>query len=96
MESEKLELYHDLVSQPSRAVKALLDAGEIEYENKRLPFAEKAWKEEWFDKMSGGHNHIPFLKVNDDFGISESASQLRYLGTVHAEKLSAGIYPTEL
>ena len=94
--SDQLELYWFLGGQPSRAVKTLLDMGQIEHVEKITDFGKKEHREEWFDKMTEGHLTLPYLKVGDDFGISESASQLRYIATAYAEKLPAGIYPQEL
>jgi len=64
--------------------------------DKVVDYAAKAHREEWYSKLTDGHPTLPYLKINEEFGISESASQLRYIATAYAEKLPAGIYPTEL
>ena len=97
MSTDKLTLYHIYAGQPSRAVRALLAAGNVECEQKEIDFGGGGYKTPEFLELSGGHAHVPLLVINDgEWSISESASILRYIATAHADSLPAGMYPTDL
>ena len=66
MESSEsvLTLYWNIMSQPSRSVKALLKAGKIPHETESIDIMNKVQKKEEFTAINP-RQMVPFLKVGD-------------------------------
>ena len=81
-----LTLYWDLISQPARAVKAVIDLGKLEAELINVDLLKGENKSpEYLSKNP--HGKIPFL-VHGDFKLAESNAILVYLCEAFPEKLS--------
>lgn len=81
-----LTLYWNLISQPARAVKAVVDLGKLEAEFVNVDlFKGEAKSPEFLSKNP--HGKVPFL-VHGDFKLGESNAILVYLCEAFPEKLS--------
>ena len=81
-----LTLYYNPISQPSRAVLAILAMGEIKYEGKVIDLNAQEQKSEAYLKINP-LGTVPTL-VHDDYTLSESNAILEYLCDSFPEKLS--------
>ena len=91
MSEQKIVLYWNIGSQPARAVRSLLIAGDIEHEDKHLDlFAGEHRKPEYLAINPSGC--LPFITV-DGKPMYESAAILRYLARKHPSLHS--FYPVE-
>ena len=75
--TEGITLYWNLMSQPSRAVKALLIAGNIPHKEVTLDLLKQETKGEDYTQINP-KQVIPFIKEGD-FGLGESNAILKYL-----------------
>eukprot|EP00347_Sterkiella_histriomuscorum_P018942 403343567 len=74
---EGITLYWNIVSQPSRSVKALLLAGNVPHKDVSINIMAQEQKGEEFTKVNP-RQLVPFIK-DGDFGLSESNAILKYL-----------------
>ena len=77
MESGDLTLYYSLVSQPSRAVKALLNIGKVAFNEVSIDLGKNEQHGEEFLKVNP-RGQVPFI-VEGDFKLGESNAILKYL-----------------
>lgn len=73
----ELKLYWDIQSQPSRALKALLDAGDVPHESIHIEIMKGEHKAEAYKTMNPGGS-LPFITIDGE-SLFESAAILRYL-----------------
>ena len=73
----ELKLYWDIQSQPSRALKALIDAGDVPHESIHIEIMKGEHKAEAYKTMNPGGS-LPFITIDGE-SLFESAAILRYL-----------------
>jgi len=72
-----LTLYYSLVSQPSRAVKTLIDIGKVKHKEVHVDIMKGEHKKEEFVAINP-RSLVPFI-VEGDFKLGESNAVLKYL-----------------
>ena len=89
----KLTLYYNLLSQPSRTVKAVLKIGNVEHEEVSIDIFKGENKTEDFLKINKG-GMIPCI-VDGDFHLGESNAILKYLCETRPS-IPAHLWPTDI
>ena len=75
VDNNNLKLYLIPESQPCRSVKALLLLGGVDFEEILVDVVRtREHHQPEFKKLSGNHLHVPLLRINDEWSITESAS----------------------
>lgn len=77
VEETQFTLYWNIGSQPSRAVKTLLDAGKVPHKAETIDIMKGLHKGEEFLKINP-RGQIPYIK-DGDFGLPESNAILKYI-----------------
>ena len=80
LQSAKIDLYWNMFSQPSRAVKSLLDAGNVKYSDHHLDLFKGEHKQPDILKINPA-GQVPFVVINGEV-CTESAATLRLLASV--------------
>lgn len=81
-----IKLYWNIGSQPARAVKALLDIGEIPHEAIEIDLGNNQTRTPEFLKLNP-FGQIPFIMTASGLGIGESNAIMQYLCEKYPEKL---------
>jgi len=76
----KIDLYHYQMSQPSRAIHALLIAGDVPFENHVVDFMKGESKKPEFLALNPSGT-VPFILVDGE-PFYESAAILRFIATL--------------
>lgn len=82
MEDAKLTLYWNIVSQPSRAVKALLSFGNVPHKEVTIDISKGEQYGEEYVKINPS-SVVPFI-IDGDFKLGESNAILKYLADTYS------------
>lgn len=93
VEAGEITLYWSIVSQPSRAVKAVLELGQVPHKDVHFDFAKGEHKSEDYLKINP-RGLVPFI-TEGDFKLGESNAILKYIAETRGSVPST-LWPADL
>lgn len=91
MENNDRVFYYHILSQPSKAVKTVIDYGKLDYKPHFIKLDEGEQQSEWFLKINPA-GVVPALK-DGDFLLGESVPIMKYLHAKH--NMDDSLYPAD-